>query len=329
MRAIAFLASVVVVVWAALAVPMPFTQTVPGRATPVEDLVQVGAAAGEVNGDLALLTVRTRGVQPIDVVVAAVRPGQQLEPIASSRPTGIDDSTWRDFLASEFENSFTTAVAVAAEYAGHPVEVSTEVIVASVLEEGPVDGLLQPGDRLRAVDGTEVRTADQLVRVLGDVEGTGPVGLVVERGGEEVELEATLGVLPETGRPGLGIIPSTVTAPVELPFDVQIADSNIIGPSAGLMIAVTVADLLLEEDLADGRVVVGTGAIDGTGRVIPVGSITQKVETAVDSGADVMLVPAEQAAEAQAAANGRVEVVGAASLEEAIGALRGDGVAAP
>lgn len=328
MRVVAFIASIAVVVWAAVAVPMPFRQTVPGRATPVENLVSVSAASTEINGDLSLLTVRSRDVQPVDLLVAGLRPGRQLEPVSNVRPSGIDQGTWRDFLASEFENSFTTAVAVAAEYAGHPVEVSTEVIVASVLDDGPAAGVLLAGDRIRAVDGRQVATADQLVRALGRVDGTGPVALEVVRDGEQLSIDATLGILPGTDRLGIGIIPSTITAPVELPFDVQIADSNIIGPSAGMMIAVTVADLLLEEDLAAGRVIVGTGEIDGTGRIIQIGSIEQKVETAVEAGADVMLVPAEQAAEARAAAGDRVEVIGAATLDEAVTALRGDGVAA-
>lgn len=329
MRTATFVASVLVVLWAAVAVPMPFIQTVPGNATPIEDLVVVGATTDEVNGDLALLTVRTREVQPVDLLLAAVRPGQQLEPRGSARPGGIDEGTWRDILASQFEDSFTTAVAVAAEQAGYPVEVDTEVLVASVLDDGPAAGLLLAGDRIVALDGTTVSTAAELVGALGEVQRPRPVTLTVVRDGETRDVEVTLGILPETGQLGIGIIPSTVTAPLELPFDVSLDDANIIGPSAGMMIALTVSDLLLEEDLAAGRVVVGTGEIDGTGAIIPIGSIDQKVETAVASDADLMLVPAEQAADARAAADGRVEVIGVATLQEAIDALRGNGVAAP
>ena len=50
---------------------------------------------------------------------------------------------------------------------------------------------------------------------------------------------------------------------------------------------------------------------------------TGAIWDAVAAGADVMLVPASQAAEARDAAAGRVDVVGVATLSDAIEALRG------
>lgn len=322
MRRVLLAGSVLLVVWAALVVPMPYEQTVPGTARPVEELVSLGATDAEINGDLSLLTVRDRGATPVDVVVAALREGEQLRPIAETLPPGIDDATMREILAQQFANSFTTAVGLAAQRAGFDVELSTEVVTTQVLEDGPSDGTLETGDMIRAIDGIDVDSGTELREQLaasGDGDG---VTLTLERDGATIERTVTLGVLEATGEPGLGIIPSTLTAPVELPFDVQIEDANIVGPSAGLMIAVTVTDLLSDEDLARGRVITGTGSIDGSGAVGPIGGVVQKVEAAVDAGASLMLVPAEQAEAAIEASQGRVEVVGVADLDEALAAIR-------
>jgi PDZ domain-containing protein len=321
-RTTAFLLSVAVVVWAAFVVPLPYEQTVPGSVRPVEDLVTIEFDGEEINGDLALLTVRDVDATVVDALVAAFTPGEQLQPVDEQLPQGIDQQTMREIMAQQFANSFTTAVAVAAEAAGYDVDVSTEVVVVDVLADSAADGVLEPGDTIRALDGEAVTGSSQLVDLLVDRGEGDVVTLTIERDGEVLDVDVELAVLPATGNPGLGIIPWTLTAPVELPFDVQLAESNIIGPSAGLMIAVTVTDLLLEEDLAAGRVIAGTGTIDGTGAVGTIGSVAQKVEAAVGADADLMLVPAAQAEEAIEAADGRIEVVGVATLDEALDALR-------
>ena len=53
----------------------------------------------------------------------------------------------------------------------------------------------------------------------------------------------------------------------------------------------------------------------------PIGGIQEKVFSARDAGADLMLVPAAQAEQAQAVAPAGLEVIGVATLDEAIEAL--------
>ena len=88
------------------------------------------------------------------------------------------------------------------------------------------------------------------------------------------------------------------------------------------MAALTVYDTVADEDLAAGRHIVGTGTIEGDGTVGRIGSIREKAWTAVAAGADVMLVPATQAAEARAAADGRLQVIGVLTFQDALRALR-------
>jgi PDZ domain-containing protein len=127
----------------------------------------------------------------------------------------------------------------------------------------------------------------------------------------------------------LGILVETTAEEPDLPFDATLEESGIVGPSAGLMLALTAADLLREEDLAAGRRIAGTGTIDLDGRVGPVGGVPQKARAAVAADVDLLLVPLGQLDQAAAAAEAGIEVVGVATFQDALDALRGTGVAAP
>lgn len=71
-----------------------------------------------------------------------------------------------------------------------------------------------------------------------------------------------------------------------------ISDSNIGGPSGGLLQTLAIYNQLLTEDLTQGLKIAGTGTINYDGSVGYIGGIEQKVFTAYQNGADIMFVPA-------------------------------------
>ncbi len=84
-------------------------------------------------------------------------------------------------------------------------------IVGTVLPDAPADGRLEPGDRVLAVDGQEVRTFYELMRRVESSIGT-PLELTVERRRQHVETTVTpvratetrsLGMTREVGRIGV------------------------------------------------------------------------------------------------------------------------------
>ncbi len=107
-------------------------------------------------------------------------------------------------------------------------------------------------------------------------------------------------------------------------LEIDIDAGAIGGPSAGLMFALAVVELLDAEDLTGDTVVAGTGTLDADGRIGPIGGITQKVVGGSAGGrpADVFLVPVANLAEARRApVDEDVLLVPVASLEGAIAAL--------
>ena len=330
-RRVAYVLSLAVVLSAALVVPMPFYEVQPGSARPVEGLLSISAATGDVDGDLSLLTTVQRTPNTLQAAWVGLHPDRDLEPAARRTPGDIEIDQYVDIQRAAFDSSLLTAVSVAAREAGHDVQLRTRTVVAQVLPDGPSAGVLQPGDTITAVDGAPTDTAVEVVDVLRRSDRERPVTLDLQRDGEPVTATVEVRRLPETEHPALGILVETIAEEPDLPFDVELEDADIVGPSAGLMFALTTADLLLEEDLAAGRVIAGTGTIAPDGTVGQVSGVAQKTRAALDAGAEILLVPVEQLADASAAADAGVVVVGVRTFRDALDALRGTatGVAAP
>jgi PDZ domain-containing secreted protein len=89
------------------------------------------------------------------------------------------------------------------------------------------------------------------------------------------------------------------------------------GPSAALIYAIALADLLDPADLAAGRTIAATGALDGGGRVQPVGFLAEKVAVARAAGATLLFVPP-----GQNPGDIGIKVVEVATVSDAIAALR-------
>lgn len=77
----------------------------------------------------------------------------------------------------------------------------------------------------------------------------------------------------------------------------KLNSTNTLGPSGGLMQALSVYNAITDEDLTKGRKIAGTGTIDINGDIGAIGGIYQKVFTAYFSNTDVFFVPVEKDAD--------------------------------
>ncbi|MCK1798481.1 hypothetical protein MTQ01_21115 [Streptomyces sp. XM4193] len=108
--------------------------------------------------------------------------------------------------------------------------------------------------------------------------------------------------------------------------EVDLALEDIGGPSAGLLFALGIVELLDGDgrggDLTGGRTVAGTGTITASGRVGPVGGVPLKTLAAKRDGASVFLVPADECAAAEAAAPDGLRLVPVETLRGAVDSLK-------
>jgi Lon-like protease len=323
LRPALYSASLAIVAAAAFIVPMPYVEYESGRPIEINDLFDLGGVeTTALDGDTAMLTVFLRQ-QPVAMVVRAMLDDdRELLPADRVYPDGVDRSEYLQMQRERFGRQFEIAIAVGARAAGYDPELVTEVVVVEVVPGSAADGALLPGDVVRAVDGAPIVAAEELQAVAREGRIGDPLLLTVERDGAEHDVRITLGTLPDTDEPRIGIAIRTAVEELRFPFQVDVVDTRIGGPSAGLMIGLTVYDLLAEEDLLAGRRVAGTGSLDADGSVGTVGGVREKMGGAVEFGADVVLVPRTQLEEALAGAPDDLTVIGVASLDEAIEALR-------
>ncbi|WP_309135626.1 S16 family serine protease [Cellulomonas sp.] len=303
--------------------PAPYAVTSPGPTRDVlgeadgTPLIQVeGAQTYPSSGELRLTTISGTGGPGYPSYVSTVlrgwasatsvvRPVEEVFPPDATQEE-IDESN-TELMVSSQENA-TVAALTELGY-----EVPATLVVAGTVEGTQAEGLLEEGDVLTAMDGEALPDYQTLVARLQDVTPGDAVKLAVTRHGQPLEVEVTTGEREDGGAQiGVYVDPS-----FELPVDVTISIDGIGGPSAGTMFALGIVDVLTPEDEPDGEVIAGTGTIDVTGEVGPIGGIRQKLAGARRDGAAWFLAPAGNCGEVVGHVPDGLRVVRVATLHDA------------
>jgi PDZ domain-containing protein len=277
-----------------------------------------GVPTYQPDGRILFTTVNVGRVNVYDAVWAGFDPDWQLVNEDLLVPPGFTDEEYNRVTLSQMDSSKIAAVVSALEgLTDYPLEHGRGALVYATQPGTPAHGRLFPGDVITAVGGEPIEDTDELGSVIEaaavgktlrlevePVEGTGRA--------ETVEVTAT----EQRGRSVIGIY-----AVENFPFEVTIESGKIGGPSAGLMWALGVTDLLTPGDIGGGRALGGTGGIRLDGRVIPIGGVWLKVLAAERAGADVFFVPAQNLAEARTA-DADIELVPVATLQDALDYLQ-------
>lgn len=277
-------------------------------------------------GELRLTTVSTRGGPGYPATTAqVVRGWLSSTTTVVPREAAFDPEQSPDDVSREsnLQMSSSQVNASVAALTALGQDVPTELWVAGTAPHGASAGVLDEEDRLLWIatgPGADPVELTSFAVLSGELARTPPgtqITLGVQRGGAEIEVEVRT---TDDGEGGslLGIF---IAPEVDLPIDVQFAIENIGGPSAGLMLALGIVDLLTPGDLSGGAVVAGTGTIDLAGDVGPIGGIQQKMTGAVRDGASWFLAPANNCDEVVGAIPGGLEVVAVATLSDAVSSL--------
>lgn len=312
-----------VLIFAAAVVPLPAFVERPGSAAGIPACVTIDGRAVPVNGDFMFTTVAQREATVFGLAVAAVLDDQEVVP----RRAILGGERRDRYFAQQrqvFLNSTERATIVALEAAGLPVEYrGTGVRVVEVIAGTPAEPVLRPGDVVAEVNGASVLTDEALIAAIN---GTQPLRLQFERAGESLVRTVQPEIRDVDGepRPVIGVRIMTHEPEIELPVSIDVASGHVGGPSAGLMLALAIYDMVDDIDLAAGRRIAGTGTLAADGTVGPIENIDLKVPAALAQGAQVFVAPAAQADEARSAVpeGGDLTVVGVDTFDDARTALR-------
>ncbi len=300
---------------------LPYFAIAPGPVEEVADLVTVGdVPVYPTNGDLFLLTVGLREVNVFEYVEAELDPRVDLWSRDVVRPPGVTQEQQTRTNLQAMDQSIDTAIYVALTRLGYEVGFTGDgITILEVVAGSPADGVLQVGDVITQIDGVQVLTSDDASNDIRAHQVGDTIRLVGTRNGEPLDVSVTLAEHPElAGTPMVGVVLDTVNLDLQLPIDVAVDSRNIGGPSAGMMYALTVLDLLTEEDLAKGHRIAGTGTISFDETVGAIGGVRQKVFAARSVGAEYVLVPSDNYDEALTAAGKDIQVVAIGTLQDAL-----------
>lgn len=320
--ALPLVVALIVIAWV---VPLPYTIYSPGPTVNVlgefdgKDIVQVeGHKTYDDEGQLRMTTVsettREARLGLWTLLGAWMSNTEAVYPREVAYPDQGTVEDDREAGQVQMASAQDAAIAAALTKLGEDVD---EVSVAEVAKDAPAAGKLKADDVVTKVGDKAVDTPQEVVTEVQKVEPGDTVEMTVERDGKKRTETITTG--EKDGKAYIGV---SLGATYEFPYDIKITlDPAIGGPSAGLMMALSVYDTLTEDPLTDERKIAGTGTIDGDGNVGPIGGIQQKIPGAAEDGAELFLVPAGNCQDVEGAANGDMRLTRVETLDDAIEAI--------
>ena len=311
-----------VVLVAAIAWPLPYYSEGPGPARDVVPrIIYEGMPRYEPTGQLDLTTVRYEQLTGLTWLKAKFDNTLTVVGTDTVYPPDVPVSVTQQRGVSQMDQSQIAATAVAL-HALHkyPKEHGDGALIEDVVQDCPADGKLYPGDIITSVDGTPVHTASQASKVFDTIPDNQPLHFELNVDGNTVQETFTRAACGQKNQKLVGI--SMIDA---FPIDVTYTSDEIGGPSAGLMWALGLYELLTPEDITAGRTIAGTGEIAPDGTVYPIGGIQDKVVAAQRAGATIFLAPKDNMGDLQGVDTGGMQVIPVTSFDDALQALQQNG----
>jgi Lon-like protease len=279
-------------------------------------------------GHLNMVTVGYRGGPGVNInifsaLVAWLNPHEAVVPESELFAPGQTQQQSQQADTQQMTGSQQDATAAALTELHIPYQVQ-EVVVQP--EAGfPAAGVLKPGDVITAVDGHAVTSnpvtgQSNLTSLIGAHPAGTTLTLTIVRNGRSQTVR--VGTKEEKGagevgggRPVMGV---QITMQFKFPFTVKFSVGDIGGPSAGMMFALGIIDKLTAMNLTGGKFIAGTGEIEVSGKVDPIGGIQQKMVGARDAGATIFLAPASNCSDVKGAIPAGLQVVKVSTLSQAV-----------
>lgn len=309
---------------------LPYYSVGPGPS--VDVLTLIDARGGErtypSKGKLLLTTVSESidTVNVWDALLAWIDPNETL----ISRQAVLGGQTSREVEIEnrlEMDDSKYVAEIAAFRALGLNVSPVAGARILSVVDGLPAFGKLRAQDLIVSVDGVAVKDPAGAAKLLQkhNIGSTVKIGFRRGRSLKSVTLK-TVASTPGPREKPHAVVGVNLEPAFKLPRDIDVDTQNIVGPSGGMVIALSIYDVFTPADLTGGHIVAGTGTIgfDEKGQAVigPIGGIEEKVRTASAHGADIFLAPFDQAAAARKVAPKSMKVIGVRTFAEALNVLK-------
>jgi PDZ domain-containing protein len=302
--------------------PGPTFDTLGVTGTPpnTQPVIEIsGARTYPTTGQLRLVTVLQAGGPGQGTTVDQVLQGWWRSDTAVSPrdvlyPSGVTQQEEQQQASLDMSTSQENATYAALTELGEKVPYTQTITIAGTPAGSGAAGVVKSGDVITSVDGTAIKTTDDLTAALAKVTPGDTVALGVTRDDKPVDLTVTTG--SSDGRTVLGV--NVVIQPhYDFPVKVTFNLANVGGPSAGTMFALGIIDKLTPEDMTGGQRIAGTGTMDTDGDVGAIGGIRQKMAGSRRDGATWFLAPKSNCNEVVGHVPSGMHVLAVSTLHEA------------
>lgn len=290
---------VAAIVLLGIRIELPYFYSMPGSAIELAPIVQIDGGYQDEKGTLMMTTVSLNRTNVWEYLYAQVNPSMELLKLNQVK---VNNETDEQYFERQRENMIASqqkAIIVAFEKAGVPIEVKQEgAVLQNFIPGMPAEKVLKPGDRVIEVDHKSIGTGEDLIEAFkGKVDGDVSTVTIV-RAGTTMNIEVIAAPFPEqyqttagVTRVGVGILSPETKLSIMPSREVKFNTENIGGPSAGLMFTLELINQLTADDITKGHRIAGTGTMDLSGKVGPIGGAKHKVVAAEREGAEYFLAP--------------------------------------
>ena len=275
-----------------------------------------GHSSYPTSGHLNMVTVSYQGCAGnqfniFTALVAWLNPHQAVVPQSEICPAGQTQQQTQEQDTQQMTGSQQSATAAALTELHIPY--TTEVVVVQTEKGFPAVGVLKAGDVITAVDGQPVTSQTGLTKLIYAHPAGRALTVTISRSGQTQQVQ--VGTKQSGGHPVMGV---EIAEQYKFPFQVKISVGDIGGPSAGMMFALGIIDKLTHDNLTGGKFIAGTGEIEASGKVDPIGGIQQKMVGARDAGATIFLTPASNCADTKGAVPPGLRLIKVSTLSQAV-----------
>ena len=277
----------------------------------------------EYEGNLYQLTVRRDEANYFVYAWARLNSQIDLYPREVILPDGVTPQELSEISIQNMMTSENVAIAVALDSLNYDIQSEGDgVLVVGLLDDSPVKDKLIKNDLIVSINNELVKSVSEFISMLRTYEIGDIVNIGLIRNEQELIIETKLIEHVEyENEPMVGFLASTPNQQFIFPFEVDIQTGNVGGPSAGMMMALNVYNLLTEDDITNGKKIAGTGTIEIDGSIGPVGGVKQKVIAAKRANAGLILVPTANYEEASVFADDNTQIVAVDSFDNALNVI--------
>ncbi len=274
-----------------------------------------GAPTYETTGELRLTTVSVLGgpghpASVLDVIGGWLSPTHSVGPVEDVYPRNVTAEQTEKLNQAEMVGSQENATVAALTELGYKVPAT--LTIAGTEADTSAAEVLRKGDVITSFNGKPVATYQDLLAEIAAVGADQTVTVGVKRAGRAQDVRVTTHEVDGATRLGVFIDPA-----FQPPVKVTIKIDDIGGPSAGTMFALGIIDKMTPADEAKGVVIAGTGTMDISGAVGPIGGIEQKMVAAKRDRASWFLAPADNCADVVGHIPSGLHVTRVSTLHEA------------